>query len=241
MSLTFNSAEARKADAVSSVIRESGLYTGLITRAEKLTSKNKVQGLGLSFKSDDGASANYLDLYTIKPDGTSLRGFSIVQALLCCLRMRNVDDGEITFDKWDRESGRIVKARAPGYPALMGKRIGLVLQKELGINEMNGNETERMNILTVFEANSGLVSSEILDNKTEAKQIKSLERFIATNPVRDTRKKRANQSPVRNQPQETSPVDDNLDDDIPFAWATLIPLGGMLAYVGYALQTVLQV
>ncbi len=214
MGLSLNAAEARKADNVSSVIRETGKYVGIITRAEKLLSKNRVEGLGLSFKTDDGASANYLDVYTVKPDGERLRGFNIVQAILCCTRLKNVDDGEITFDRWDNDQRQMVKATAPGYPALMGKRIGLILQKELQTNQNTGEDTERLNIYAIFEASTGLVSTEILDSKTKAERVDALERFVMANPVRDTRKRRAPPTQPRTAAGQAGPAD--FDDDIPF-------------------------
>lgn len=217
MGLSLNAAEARKADNVSSVIRETGKYVGVITRAEKLLSKNKVEGLGLSFKTDDGASANYLDIYTVKPDGERLRGFNIAQAILCCTRLKNVDDGEITFERWDREEGRMVQAKAPGYPALMGKRIGLILQKELANHSVTSEETERLNIYAIFEASTGLVSTEILDSKTKAERVDVLERFVMANPVRDTRKRKTPPAQQR-QPADSTPAGSyaDLNDDIPF-------------------------
>jgi hypothetical protein len=133
----------------------------------------------------------------------------------------------------------MVSATAPGYPSLMGKRVGFILQKELQTNQNTGNDVERMNIVAVFEASSGLTSSEILDNKTKPERIDYIAKMIASNPVRDTRKRTSSKPPAQSPSQSRSPED--FDDDIPFAWATLIPLGGLLAYAVYAAQTVLQV
>src|SRR5690606_17051600 len=163
MGLTLNARDARKADNFSSVIRESGKYVGVITRAEKLLSRNNVEGVGFSFKTDDGASASFLDVYTVKPNGEKLRGYNVVQAILCCARLKTVSDGQITFERWDSDERKMVQATAPGYPELMGKRIGLVLQREIGTNDNTGNDTDRLNIFAVFEASTGLMASEILD------------------------------------------------------------------------------
>lgn len=223
MGLLLNATEARKADNISSVIRESGSYVGVITRAEKLLSKNDVEGVGLSFKTDDGASANYLDLYTIKPNGEKLRGYNIVQAILCCLRLKTADDGQIAFEKWDRDAGGMVKVTADGYPALMGKRIGLVLQKELQTHSKTGEDVERLNIVTAFEPSTRLVASEILDSKTKAERLDFIERTVANQPTRDSRKHR---KAAPTAPTPTTSADD-FDDDIPFAVA-LAPFAGFL-------------
>ena len=213
MGLTLNANEARKADNFSTIIRESGKYVGTITRAQKLLSRNNVEGVGLSFKTDEGESASYLDLYTIKPGGEQLRGFTIVQSILCCTRVKNADEGPITFDVWDRDARSMVKTTETGYPALMGKRIGLVLQRELGTNQNTGEDTDRLQIVGVFEATTGLTSSEILDGKTKPERIERVLRMIQANPVRDVRK----HSPVKATPiKPAAPDSAPFDDDIPF-------------------------
>lgn len=216
MGLQLNSAEARKADNFSSIIRETGKYIGVITRAEKLVSRNGVDGVGLSFKTDDGASANYLDVYTAKPDGEKLRGYSIIQALLCCLRLKTVEDGNINFERWDSDERRMVPVTSPGYPALMGKRIGLILQKELQTHSITAADVERLNIVAVFEATTGLMATEILDSKTKPERIESVMKMVMATPVRDTRKKGTAPKPSPNANAGTPKADPEFDDDIPF-------------------------
>lgn len=213
MSLTLNANAARKADNFSSVIRETGKYVGTITRAEKLVSKNGTQGVGFSFKTDDGASANYLDVYTEKSSGEQLWGHAIVQSILCCTRVKNADEGPIKFEKWTRDQG-IVETTGTGYPSLMGKRIGLVLQRVLETNQQTGADVDRVNIARVFEAASGLTSSEILDGKTKPEKIDQMMKTLQ--PVWDRRKKSAAQSMAASAPAGGGGVDPAFDDDIPF-------------------------
>ncbi len=211
MSLQLNAAKARNADKTSSIIRETGKYVGVITRAEKLLSKNGTQGVGFSFKADDGATASYLDVYTVKANGDELWGASIVQSILCCAKVKNADEGPIKFEKWDNEVREMVEATATGYPALMGKRIGLILQKEIQSPYQTGHDQERINIVRVFEAATGLTASEILDGKTKPEKV---EAFLKTLPmVRDSRKKGA--TPIVQTPA-TAAGGGDFDDDIPF-------------------------
>lgn len=212
MSLQFNQAEARKADNYNSVIRDTGKYVGIITRAEKLLSKNSVEGVGLSFKDDNGATANYLDVYTVRADGSLLRGYHLIQALLCCSGVKEVAEGEITFDKWTRDQG-IVATKAVGYPALMGKRIGLILQKELSSHRDTGADVERVNIVAVFQAATGLTATEILDGKTKAEKTDA--RMKALSPVYDKREKSAAQrmsAPVSGGGAADQPFIDDYDN-----------------------------
>lgn len=213
MSLTFNSAEARKADTFSSIIKDTGRYEGVITRAEKLVSSQGTVGVGFSFKTDDGATANYLDVYTAKANGEALWGSNIVQAVLGCLKLKDVPEGEITFDKWTRDQG-IVPTKGVGYPSLMGKRIGFLLQRVLETNNKTGADVDRVNISAVFQAGTGLTSSEILDGKTKAE--KTEQRLRALTPVWDRRKKGAPSATVPQSDRNPPPMDFDDMGDIKF-------------------------
>lgn len=210
MSLALNANKAREADKMSNVIRDTGKYVGVITRAEKLVSTKGTKGVGFSFKTDDGATANYLDIYTEKANGDELWGASIVQSILCCTRVKNAEEGQITFERWSREDRAMVECKSTGYPALMGKRIGLILQKELQSHYETGADTERMNIVRVFEAASGLTSSEILDGKTKAEKVDAFMKGLQA--VRDSRKKDKLVTMAEKQPAAAG----EFDDDIPF-------------------------
>lgn len=212
MSLTLDVQEARKADNVSSSISTAGKYIGVITRAEKLTSTKGTEGVGISFRADDGSTANYLDLYTKNKDGEKLRGLGFVQAILCCTRTKQADEGTVMFDKWDGDAKQIVKVQAPGYPALQGKRIGLLLQEELATNSKTGADVKRVNIFGVFEADSELTASEILDKKTQPEQLAKLVQSLMARPLRDTR---TNGSSAPKQTGQTGAIAD-MDDDLPW-------------------------
>lgn len=207
MSLTLNTNEARQADRVNSTIKESGKYIGVITRAEKLLSKENTQGLGISFKTDDGATANYLDLYTVNGKGETLPSNKTVNAILCCTKTKEANEGKIDVEKWDGEAKKTYKAKVDGYPALIGKRIGFLLQRELSTNTQNGKDVDRVVIVGVFEADTEFTASEILDNATKPEKLAKM--VQALKPVND---RRSNQ-PLT--PQTTTAIDD-MTDDIPF-------------------------
>lgn len=213
MSITLNADDARRADAFSSLITESGKYIGVITRAEKLTSSTGTEGLGLSFKSDDGQIASYLDIYTVKSDGTKLSGHNLAQAILCCTKTRSADDGTITCDKWDPDERKMMPCKVPGYPVLMNKKIGLVLQKELSTYQ--DKDREKMIIVGVFQAETGLTASEILDGKTKPQKLEHLVKMVANNPVRDSRPRN---TPAKTPAQATQAPSAAVDfnDEIPF-------------------------
>ena len=213
MGLHLNADDARKGDTISNILRDSGKYVGTITRAEKLLSRNNVEGLGLSIKTDDGCSASYLDVYTVRlSDGERLRGYHLVQSILACLKLRDVEEGTIEADKWDSLARTQVRTKLPGYPALMGKRIGVLLQREISTNQNTGEPSERLNLIGVFDPTTELTASEILGGKTEPKRIREYEKLLERTPVVDRRKRSGPVTP--SAPRAASGAE--FDDDIPF-------------------------
>jgi hypothetical protein len=89
------------------------------------------------------------------------------------------------------------------------------LQKELATHSVTGEDTERLNIVAVFEPATGLMASEILDQKTKGERLDGIVKMIEANPIRDTRKRNgaAPRQAHPNQPGQESPP---FDDDIPF-------------------------
>lgn len=211
--LTLDTAKARAADNKASVINETGKYIGVITRAEKLISTQGTSGLGLSFKSDDGGSANYLDIWMHKENGEELYGAKTVNALLACLRMRGAEEGRVEFEAWDKASGGMVKRQAPGYPALMGKRIGLLLQQTKE-SDKDGKDRDGIAIYAVFQADTELTASEILDSKTVPEKLPKMLQALMLKPVRDNRRASGAKPP---QQGSSSSGFAGMDDDCPFA------------------------
>lgn len=214
--LTFNPQVAVTADQVNSAIRETGKYIGTITRAEKLLSSAGTHGLGLSFKSDDGATADYLDLYTINASGDALPSMKAVQAILGCLRMREAKEGKIECEKYDKDTKSRKKIVVDGYPELMGKRIGLLLQKELATNNKTGEDTERVIVFGVFQHDTELTVSEIIARKTSPETLPRMLEALMARPVRDSRKSRHAQSSSTTPAPASGSGFADFDDDIPF-------------------------
>lgn len=212
MDLTLNANSAKAADNIVSSISEAGKYIGTITRAEALNSTQGTQGLGLSFKTDTGQTADYLDIYTRKADGTELMGAKAVNAILACLKLRSAKLGTVHCEKWDSETKRRVDVTVQGYPDLMGKRIGFLLQKELGTNQNTGKDTERMVIFGVFSPDTELTASEILDGKANPERLPKMLQALMARPVRDNRKPAAQRPAASTGGASFS----DMDDDIPF-------------------------
>ncbi len=211
MTLKLNSQLARAADEIAAGIRESGKYVGVITRAEKLEAGTGTVGLGLSFKADSGQTAEYLDLYHTKGNGETLSGLKTVNAILCCTKVSEATEGPIQCEKW-QDGGR-QRVTVTGYPALMGKRVGLLLQQVLETDK-NGKDREKVQIFAVFNPDTELTASEMYDKKTKPERLASMLDALLARPVRDNRKG------GKAKPASRSAADDYSsmppDDDAPF-------------------------
>lgn len=211
MSLKLNSQLARAADEIAAGIRESGKYVGIITRAEKLTARTGTVGLGLSFKADSGQTADYLDLYHTKGDGETLSGLKTVNAILCCTKVSEATEGPIQCEKW-QDGGR-QRVTVTGYPALMGKRVGLLLQQVLETGK-DGKDREKVQIFAVFNADTELTASEMYDKKTKPERLPNMLDALLARPVRDNRKGGKVKPAGRSAADDYSSMPP--DDDIPF-------------------------
>lgn len=220
MSYALDTEIAKQADKVNVSIRESGKYVGVITRAEALVSEKGTRGLGLSFQAIDGATSDYLDLYTHNKDGEPLSALKTVNAILACLALRSINEAPIQCEKWNSADKKRERVTVNGYPELMGRKIGLLLQRELTSHSMTGNDSERMNIFGVFSAASELTASEILERKTTPERLPKMLEALMARPVRDSRVKRAGKT--HGQMRQESRADasgggfSSMDDDIPF-------------------------
>lgn len=211
MAYTLDTKEAAKADSKSTFINESGKYLGIITRAEALVSEQGTKGIGLSFKSDAGETATYLDIYTHKSNGEALSGNQIIQSIMCCAKVRELTDGRIEVIKWDKEAKKEYKEMADGHPELMNKRIGLLLQKEL--SEYGGKARENMRIYAAFNADNYLTASEMIAKETQPKKLEKMVMYINEHPVND---RRTNKTASTNSAPATGSGFDDFEDDIPF-------------------------
>ena len=214
--MKFDSAKAQGADNVSSRISETGRYICEITRAEKLVSSKGTRGLGLSVKDESGQTADYLDVYYEREDGSELPSMKTVQAILGCLKIREPATGTIKCEKWDKEGKAYVEMAVPGYPDLMGKKLGLLLQIELTTNDLTGKDAARLNIYGVFQVDTNLTVTEILAKKTKAETSAKMLEIMMKTPIRDTRKKAAAGSAQHGEPTERSTQVDPFDDDLNF-------------------------
>lgn len=179
---------ARMADNKSAFIDEAGKYIGTFTRAEYMEKQETGStGIGFTFKSREGAEGQfYVNLsyqHGTKNDG----GHQLLNALMACLSLRNVDAPKsIEVEKWDKEANQRVKATVPGFPELMNKEVGLLIQMEIEKKSEKG--LPRPTIFAPFSAESEKTASEILDpKKPAAAKLEKMVQQVMNKPLVDRR------------------------------------------------------
>lgn len=186
----LDKAAASAADNKSSFIEEAGKYIGTLTRAEYMEkAETGSTGIGLTFKTREGAEAQFYINLTYQHGTKNDGGYSLINAIMACLSLRNVGaPQQITVEKWDKDAGQRVKASVPGFPELMGKPLGLLIQMEIEKNSEKGNE--RPTIFAPFSAESEKTASEILDSRcTAPAKLEKMVQQIAKKPCVDRRPK----------------------------------------------------
>lgn len=204
---TLNAKQARSAEA--SRIDSTGAYIGSITQAFAVTSGKKSEGIEMSFKTDDGSTADYLTLWTHNADGKELRGNAVLNALMTVLKLRDLKPvrGKIKT----RENGQPVDKDGDIYPTLCA-RVGLVLQREEYVKN-DGSIGSRMVLFLPFEAETRRVASEVLDQKPGAEALSKIVSTLKDRPAQ-TPKGGAPRAAAASGAAPTSA--EFSDDDIPF-------------------------
>lgn len=185
---------ARAADNKSAFIDEAGKYIGTFTRAEYMEKQQTGStGIGLTFKSRDGAEAQFYINLSYQHGTRNDGGYQLVNAIMACLQLRNVGNPQpITVEKWDKDAGQRVQANVHGFPELMGKPIGLLLQMEIEKSSTSG--MARPTIFAPFSAESEKTASEILDQNCRAPaKLEKMVQQVMKKPVSAGRKEHSSQ------------------------------------------------
>jgi len=192
---------AKKADG-GDYITMTGKYIGRITKAEEVLSKKNTQGVDFSFEAQDGAKANYMTLWTVNQHGETLSGLNALNAMMTCMKVKEINTSPVKVKDHDGE-------RMGQCFVQLHKPIGLLLAKE-PYDKNDGAEGYRMVIEGVFDPETELTASEILDRKTQPQK---LAQMVAR--LKDRAKQTQAPRQQGGKTQNSNAVAD-LDDSIPF-------------------------
>ena len=214
----INTQQARAYDQRGGYINEAGKYTGIIKAAVwhiGESPKGRSENVNLVFESDSKQKATFFINTSYQNGIPNDGGIQTINALLECLRERDSGDPTpATITEYNPDSKQDEQVQRECFTKLHNKRIGIVVQMEW----QDGQDKPQPRLYSLFEADTELTASEVLDQKTQPEKLGKIMAYIAEKPLHDKRKTQsAPQPPQRQatQPAPALPVDD-IDDDIPF-------------------------
>lgn len=195
---------AKAADSTGSRISERGKYKGQFTRAQHIVADSGTKGIDFDFTAESGQKARF-SIYTVKSDGTKIYGLKQLMAIMTVLKLRNLADPVSTPARiYDYDLGKEVDAAVPQFAELLNKPIGLLLTME----EYKPGKW-RPNLAGIFQAETELVASEILDRKTQPQTLAKMVERLQDKPFKGQQAAAAGQGPTAGSPAD-------MDDDIPW-------------------------
>lgn len=209
MDYTLDTNAAKQADNLFSRIEEKGAYLGAITRAEAITSTKGSKGVDLSFKSDSGATADYLTIWTHNGDGKQLQGYNTLMAIMTCLRVKGLKAEAGEVEKYDADLKKRVKVQADLFKDLMNKPIGLLLHME-EYEKKDGSTAWKPAISAPFDKD-GFTASEILSKAHQATTLDKMSQALRDRPLKT--KPDDNRVKADRMAEQPGPV---FEDDLPF-------------------------
>jgi hypothetical protein len=175
VSYTYDEESARGADKLADRATTSGAYVGTITKAFAVTSSEK-GSKGIQFDTDaPGQGTATFTLWTHDANGDKLggQGPNFINALMFFFGLKGLKTEKGTAEIWvDGAGGKreLKEAEVTVFPELCNKKIGYVLQKDVGDNGF------RFNLYGLFDPVTRRTMSEVKDNVT--KPVK-LDRLVA--------------------------------------------------------------
>lgn len=208
---------AKDANTGGKRITDPGEYTGKFRAAWHEVNDKGTESVQFIFVSDGGQEAGPLALYTHKADGTTLPSYKMLNAIMACMKVREMATSLATIKLWDFDSNAEVEKTKDVYASLIGNPVGLVLQAEEYENR-SGEIKERLIIAAPFEAATRKMAEEVL---TSAPAAKALDKYLTWFTAGHQIKRMKGVRPVAKQAAQadasfgSGPGFD--DDEIPFA------------------------
>lgn len=201
----LDTAAAKEANSGGKRITEHGTYTGQFIAAWYECNQNGTESVKFIFASE-GQEAGPLALYTHNGKGEELPSYKMLNAIMCCLKVKRITTKDGTVKLYDFDSKQEVIKQKDIYPELIGKPIGLVLTSE-EYRANNGDIKTRLNIAAPFHAETKRMANEVLSGASDAVDLSKFTDWL-------TNKNKW----IKRLPQETytPPYDGHGRDDDPF-------------------------
>ena len=183
--VTFDQQLAERAGGASF---DGGAHVGTIIEAKFVTARSGTKGVELTFESESGQKFNYLSMYYQKSDGQPVKsGMNCLNAIMFFLKISGITA---------RQSGQDYLC-----PELIGKRVGLFLQKRL-YTKNDGSDGFDFSIRAPFHPDTKQTVKECTGNIPAL----SVEKWVESYSDNDERKQSVG---------GVAPANQFPDDDIP--------------------------
>lgn len=199
MNYEYDDDAAGHADDFANRLDESGAYVGKFTKAESIVAGSGTKGIRFEVEVPGAGKAQF-SLYTEKDDGSRIFGFNMVQGMMYLFGLKTLKTAPGKVMQYDEDQGKSVEVDGEVYPDLIGKDIGIVLQKELTTRK-DGKDGYRMNLALVFHPTSRFTVSELKDRKAKPEK---LEKVLKGLKNKDSREKR---TPEPATPSAGAPIE----------------------------------
>ncbi len=213
MEYNLDANAAKQADNIFSKIEEKGQYLGVLTRAEQVVSKKGSKGVDLSFKTETGATADYLSVWTHNSEGKQLQGFNTLMALMTCLRVKSLKAELGEVEKYDSSTQQRAKVQVLLFKELMNKPVGLLIHME-EYEKTAGGTAWKPSISAPFDKD-GFTASEILSKAQSATTLAKMEQGLRDRPLKN-KPTQSNDTGYERQLGNSDSFDPLGVDNIPF-------------------------
>jgi hypothetical protein len=206
---------ARQADTSGAIIKDIGKYVGEFTQAKDIVSKKGGRGIEFVFKSNSGQKAN-LAIYTMGADGSKYQGYDLLMAIMTCLQTRSITPVPAPVKRWDYDTRQEVIEQGTVFKELH-KPIGVLLETEDYLKN-DGTTATKLVLKNVFQAETELTASEILDKKTQPSALAKMVEGLRHRPLKGARPLPQNGNDIGSIPagHPASSGFDDMEDEIPF-------------------------
>ncbi|MFA5166766.1 MAG: hypothetical protein WC449_05775 [Candidatus Paceibacterota bacterium] len=167
-SFTYSKETAKEESFQSGPISKTGDYLGRITQAYETVSTGGAVGLALDIVSDQGQRISHTIWHISKAGDTLDFGVAAINSLMSALSLRELKPKQNTIiQKWDFDTKSTKDVKVTGYPQLIDKHLGFVVQMVEYYKWKDGHATdavgERGEVIRFFDADTRQTSSEKAD------------------------------------------------------------------------------
>ena len=216
MNYQNNKAEAIAGDDRNSYIKESGAQVGIFTMAKAITAKKGSKGVEFSFKSNDGATANYQTLYTENAKGESIFGYKQLCGIMTILGVDGIVGQQSTIKEYDFDLKQEIDKIATIYPNLINQPIGVIFQKEQYYKN-DSTMGERVNMWGFFRAADNATVMEVGKGlQSDGSRLNSMVEGLKDKLIKPLAETNASMIAGDQYAGQVAPQGNDFDDDLPY-------------------------